>query len=284
MLTRTIRLTAVTAITAAVLIVPASQPAMATFPGHNGKVVYTDTSDQLATINSNGTGSHAITNFANFAEAPQASANGKWIVFDASNGELGQIYKIHPDGSGQLQLTNNANYNWAPSFSPDGKLIVYSSNAASSDIWVMHSDGTHQHKLPGTAFGEFARYSPNGKKIAYGNRNDGDIHVMNADGSNDHALTDTGNNDFPDWSPDGHKIGFTSDASGQSEVWIMNPDGTHDHQVTTVGVEGFSPVFSPNGMKMLYQHGPQIYVSDLNGAHPQPVATTNQCCEGWLPA
>jgi TolB protein len=280
MLIRTIRLLALTAIAAGVLIVPASQPAMATFPGHNGLVVISDTGSQIATINSNGTGLHTITSFASFAEAPQASADGKWIVFDASNGGQKDLYKIHPNGSGQQQLTHNATYEWAPSFSPDGKLITFAKDGSCSDIWVVHSDGTHAHKLSGTHVGEFARYSPSGKKIVYGNC-DGQIHVMNADGSHDHALTNFGTNKYPSWSPDGHKIVFNSTATGSNQAWIMNADGTHDHVITTVGIS-FGPVVSPSGTKLLYKSGSDIYVSSLTGASPQLVSATNECCFDWI--
>jgi TolB protein len=129
-----------------------------------------------------------------------------------------------------------------------------------------------------------ARYSPNGKKIVYGNRNDGDIHVVNADGSHDHALTNFGDNNYPDWSPDGRKIVFDSDATGTNQAWIMNADGTHDHAVTTTGIS-FGPVVSPSGTKLLYVNPThtQIYVSNLDGSNPQLLTTTGECCVGWLP-
>jgi TolB protein len=281
MLTRTIRLLAATVLTAAVLIIPASQPAMATFSGHNGLIVYSDSNFQIATMNANGTGSTPITNFADFAEAPQASADGKWIVFDANDGTNTDLFKIHPDGSGQKQLTNDATYDWAPSFSPSGKKIIFSHGSATGQIYIINSDGTHEHMLS-SHIGEFARYSPDGKKIAYGDRTDGQIHIMNADGTHNHALTNFGNNDYPDWSPSGTKIGWTSNATGSNQIWMMKPDGTHDHAVTTFGNDGFSPVFSPDGKSMLYNCGGAVCIANVNGTGGTFLIASPSCCEGWL--
>ena len=57
---------------------------------------------------------------------------------------------------------------------------------------------------------------------------------MDADDSNPVQLTF--NNAFdgqPSFSPDGSKIIFTSDLSGNSDVWVMDADGSNLTQITT---------------------------------------------------
>jgi TolB protein len=274
------------AVAVAVVSVIEAGPAWATFPGRNGTIAFTDSSSQLSTMNPDGTHKRRLTHLSSaaYVEAPQYSADGNWVVFDSSRLHNTDIYIIKSDGTQLKRVTNDATYGWSPSWSPDGKRIVYASDGSASQILIMHRDGSHIRAL-GSATGEYPRFSPNGKKIAYGGA-DGLIHVMSADGSHDHALT-TGpaTSDYPDWSPDGKKIGYTSNASGQSEVWIMRSDGTHAHQVTTTGAE-FSPVFSPDGTKILYRNGHDpgsLFVSRLDGSARHKIAGTPGCCEGWQP-
>ena len=74
---------------------------------------------------------------------------------------------------------------------PPGRLTAggsptRASGAASSEIWVMRSDGTGVRRLTNNDFF------------------DGD----------------------PAWSPGGRKIAFTSDRDGDKEIYLMNPDGS----------------------------------------------------------
>src|SRR5215207_4080713 len=73
------------AVTCAVALSALSQKAGATFPGKNGRIVYTD--------------------------------------WDA--GKDYEIYTINPDGSGNIQLTHNNTDDIDHVYSPDGKKIVY---------------------------------------------------------------------------------------------------------------------------------------------------------------
>ncbi|RMF24051.1 MAG: hypothetical protein D6765_12260 [Bacteroidetes bacterium] len=54
-------------------------------------------------------------------------------------------------------------------------------------------------------------------------------------------------------SPDGSKIVFTSDRSGDLELWTMNLDGSELHQVTDeLGYDG-GAFFSPDGKKLIFR-------------------------------
>src|SRR5690606_29306467 len=60
---------------------------------------------------------------------------------------------------------------------------------------------------------------------------DWEIYVMRADGSEIIQLTDTpANEGWPVWTPDGNHIVYSSDETGNDEIYIMNADGTNPQQ------------------------------------------------------
>jgi len=280
-----IRRIALTTTVVALLVLMFAPVASATFPGRNGKIAYTTPKQQMAVVKVDGSGRKVLTDIsgAGFLEAPMFSADGQWIVFDGDPGGNTDLFVMKADGSHLRRITHNTAYEWSPSWSPNGRWIVFATSGGGSPIAVIHPNGTNKH-LIGTANGEYPRFSPDGRKIAYGS-SDGEIHVMKADGSHDHAITTLGG-DYPDWSPSGRLIGYTSSSSGTSQVWIMRADGTHNHQVTTTGAD-YSPVFSPDGVWIAFSTsntGSPVWASKLDGTHKhQVVASEGACCLGWQP-
>ncbi len=72
------------------------------------------------------------------------------------------------------------------------------------------------------------------------------------------------------WGQAGGKIAFISDREGHSDVWIMNADGS-DSVNLTQGRDCASPVWSPDGTKIAYIAGGEIWLVDADGSNPQQV-------------
>lgn len=58
----------------------------------------------------------------------------------------------------------------------------------------------------------------------------------------------------PAWSPNGTQIVFTSDKSGNADIWIMNADGSNPKQITTDSNTDWDPAWSPDGSKIVFGH------------------------------
>jgi len=68
---------------------------------------------------------------------------------------------------------------------------------------------------------------------------------MDASGQKVTQLTDNDRDDFaPAWSPDGRHIAFTSDHSGNCEVWVVNADGTGLARLTEHPIDDFGPSYA----------------------------------------
>ena len=66
-------------------------------------------------------------------------------------------------------------------------------------------------------------------------------------------LTTNANSDgTPDWSSDGKKIVFSSNRTGNNDIWIMNADGSSQTQLTNTSANEGHPHFSPDGKQIVF--------------------------------
>jgi Tol biopolymer transport system component len=183
--------------------------AAASFPGANGRIVYSagfDPNQSIHTILPSGYGDRVIAD--RYGTEFSWSPTGQRIAFD----DGGNISTMRADGSDERQLTFEHNefpyfssaYN--PSYSPSGGRIAFElfSHEPPSDIRTMRSDGSDLHVIfNGDSDPSGAVWSPN-REIAY--NGPGGIWAMNPDGSHQHRLVFGGT---PIYSPNGSKFLFT---------------------------------------------------------------------------
>jgi len=102
-------------------------------------------------------------------------------------------------------------------------------------------------------------------------------------------VTDDANNRQPDWCADGSQIVFTSDHSGNDDIWMIDADGSNPRQITSDPAPDHSPVFSPDCTSIAFvserDGNPEIYLIDAAGTNPirlttHPAADTDPA---WLP-
>jgi TolB protein len=126
---------------------------------------------------------------------PQFSPDGKRIVFYSEKGDgKDQVWVMNVDGSNKKMLTADIGHNIFPGWSRNGKKIIFSSSKRETNssgsyvdgsyLYTINADGSALTKL-GDIKSYFARFSPDGKKVAYisGKFPETAIYIANADGS-----------------------------------------------------------------------------------------------------
>jgi len=262
---RLISTTAVAAVAGCLAVLAlATPPALATFPGLNGKIAFhtnLDGNSEIYTINSDGSGGSARLTF-NAAEdvSPAWSADGTKIAFTSSRDGNYEIYTMNADGTGVTRITNNAAADVGPAWSPDGTKIAFGTTRdGNGEIYTMNSNGTSQTRITNNAAtdGQPA-WSPNGAKIAFVTNRDGnyDIYVMNANGSTPEAVANGSNPEFePSWSPDGSEIAFQYEGPlAHQPVSVCFPSGCAYRywRGLSGGEREIEPTYSPDNTKLAF--------------------------------
>jgi Tol biopolymer transport system component len=255
------------AVAAWVAVTP--QPAMAEFPGHNGRIAFMkqDSAEhwQIWVANKD---------LKNQVKLTSESADSGWAVWKPGGAKLafdsdGDIFKMNPDGTGRVNLTDSDSADADAGWSPDGKRIAFDSDRANlqgrQEIYTMAADGTDVHRvstLPAEAEFDLApRFSPDGKRLVFTRyKRDPDLAALftiRIDGSGLRQLTPWGNGaGDADWSPSGKKLVFEASPNTRcfGEIYTVEADGQHLTNLTDNRCHAGSadPVWSPNGKKILF--------------------------------
>jgi Tol biopolymer transport system component len=136
-----------------------------------------------------------------------------------------------------------------------------------SEIWVLDGESDLS---PEYAYGRGAdpAWSPGGTMLAlafrttYGGRAEWDIALLSEDGEKVGLARGPSDDRSPAWSPDGSAVVFTSDRSGNSDLWVAyvsesGPFRTPTaYQVTTSPAADIDPAWSPDGSRIVYASNP----------------------------
>lgn len=179
-----------------------------------------------------------------------------------------------------------------------------------SEIYLARQDGRVVQQLYADTLSyiAYARWSPDGKKIAFIKIPDsqtpftiGELWLINADGSNPHKLAeaDAGHGYAANWSPDGTQIAFVKRENGNdpaasqsaealiSNIYIVNVETGEIEQVTHFA-EGRAetPHWSPDGNTLAFQSvlngRMDLQVVGVVSEEIKPILAEPACCPGWM--
>jgi Tol biopolymer transport system component len=183
------------------------------------------------------------------------------IAFHSNSVGNTEIYVMNPDGSDQTRITFDPRTNQQPDISPNGQEIVYNGNPITPtnpegdlEIFVMNADGTNVRQLTfngANVSDAWARWSPNGKQIAFHSNVDGnfEIYTIGVDGTDLTRVTEyPGLDQFPEWSPNGKQLSIRRD----TDIFLIDADGSNPLQLTFDTAVDQMASWSPNGKQIAY--------------------------------
>jgi Tol biopolymer transport system component len=224
-----VALAALGAALAALATAPA--PALATYPGRDGRIAYTanPTGAQpayLFTVKPDGSGTRQLTDTP--TEEPSWAPNGRHLVFMQRLPEGGsQIVTIRADGGQSRVITTFGSEVsvGSPSFAPNGREILYNTR---EEIRRVRTDGTNDRLVLGVYDGSALsspQFAPDGKRIIF----------------------------------DGHPT-----STGGYGIWTARPNGSGLKQLTA-DIEHEAPDYRPDGRRVLFFQYDSSYVMRANG-------------------
>jgi Tol biopolymer transport system component len=166
------------------------------------------------------------------------------------------------------RVTTTSGVDNVPIWTPDGERVVFASlrdGTGRFSFFAQSADGTGaaEKLLTSPGVGNFKPYtwSPDGARLVfdYGQPARLDIGVLEMDGSGNWQplLSSEANEAAPALSPDGHWIAYSSDQSGNCEIYVEKfPELGSRRQISTAG--GGEAVWSPDGDELYYREGARL--------------------------
>ncbi len=240
-----------------------------TFPfPRRGRSLATGQRSELVVIDLDGK-AEVIFTASDVIEAPNWSADGQWLVFNAG----GRLYRIAPTGGQPEQIDTGhlTNLNNDHVLSPDGSAIYVSSD--DGHLYALPFAGGVPRRVSNTHVTPFHYYlhgvSPDGATLAYvaveerSSERQVNVFTIPAAGGPDTRLTDLSMpNDGPEYSPDGRWIYFNSELAasrpGHAQIFRMNAaDGSGLEQLTFDSFVNWFPHLSPDGRQVVFLSYPR---------------------------
>lgn len=294
-----------------VMLLPASKPARAAFPGGNGKIVFESrqwlgpqigsADGEIYTVTPDGKRLKRLTDNAYDEFGPAFSSDGKRIAFSRQRFKDYDVHTMNTLGTGSKNITRTTKpYNEGfAAWSPDGTKVVFE---VGRDLYVIDADGTNSRQLTAPEFNGDGQpsWSPDGTKILF-SRSIGygvaALYVMNADGTDQRLLSAPARVDTPcvkgggAWSPDGTKIVFVYQCRATEEygIYTINADGSGQKRLST-GMYDIRPRWSPDGQKVVFVRPNEgfydLFVMRADGINVRNITNTPEISEGnpsWQP-
>jgi len=201
---------------------------------------------------------------------PRLSPDGRQLAIEVEGASHDIFTYDFARGGEPTKMSFDGASHW-PSWTPDGRRLTFRSwKTGTMTMWWMPADRRSEPELL-TNIGSMQSpesWSPDGKTLAFTQMNDpqsgSDIYTLSLDGDQKpHALLQTKFSEgSPKFSPNGAWLAYSTNESGQPEVWAMAyPAGERIRISTNSGTD---PVWRHDGRQLYYRLGDQMIVVDIS--------------------
>ncbi len=190
---------------------------------------------------------------------PRLSPDGRRVAVNIQEGEQHNIF-VYDISRGTRTRMALKGVNDSAVWSPDGKRVAFESTTGGpANIFWAQPDGSSVPERLTTSenYQTPASWSPDGKVLAF--LEGGDIWVLPFDNGEHEprpVVQTRFTEEYPTFSPDGRWLAYTSNESGQPEVYVQPYPGPGER--TQISVEGGTrPAWARDGRELFYRILPQ---------------------------
>jgi serine/threonine-protein kinase len=198
---------------------------------------------------------------------PAISPDGKRLaIVRRSDSQTADIWIKQLDRGPSIKLTLDGSGNSYPTWTPDGRSVTFSSSntvPGSYDLWTKRADNSAQaglqfHEKRGATA---ARWSPEGKWLIFqtGQWTPGSGDILGIRPGIDTAPVPLVATKFteisPALSPNGRWLAYTSNESGQYEIYVVPFPNTSAAKWVVSTRGGTEPLWSHSGQTLFYRDG-----------------------------
>jgi Tol biopolymer transport system component len=183
------------------------------------------------------------------------SPDGRWLAAVRYQG-LARIYVMRADGGEPRAVTDREGFVYGVAWTPSGQLVFSADYDGSGPyLWRLDPTATVAERVPGIEGG--ARLPTiGGGKLVFENETI-DVNLWRRRlGSAEQAQAWAGStftDRQPSVSPDGHTVAFSSNRSGNWEIWLADSDGREARALTSsVGQNAAWPRWSADGRLLAF--------------------------------
>ena len=227
---------------------------------------------------------------------PELSPDGSRLAISQTQDNVTHLWVKQLERGPSTKLTHEGTVNFRPSWRPDGTAIAFiSDRGENNDVLLKQADGSaREEELLGSIDDDLAiwevQLSADGQWIVYrGETNTSDIFALEVGGDNTPVplVATEATERMPRLSPDGRWLAYTSNMSGENEVYVRPFPNADDAmwQISTAG--GIEPRWAHTGAELFYRNArnEMISVAIRPGASFQPgEQTTLFSFDGFLTA
>jgi Tol biopolymer transport system component len=189
---------------------------------------------------------------------PAVSPDGRTVAFLRSIDYGAQdIYLVGMDGAREHRVGTLRDDIQGIAWMPDGERLLLCARNGTGQLHILRLDihsGQTSSIRTGAAPVGFAAISRDGRHIAYTEYHQQNKLIRLKDGRLQYVFDDGILRQYPAFSPDGARIAYTSDRTGQDQLWVSDHDGRGEALVTAdAGMKMMRPVWSADGKSLIFE-------------------------------